>query len=52
MEVETEEIDILALLKNLDQLVKLVLLNSELVLVESGSHVFVRMCIDIRIDPD
>ena len=50
MEMQANEIDVLAFLYELYQLVELVIGDSELVFVESCGNVFVRMCVNVRID--
>ena len=52
MEMKTYEIDMLALLQYLYQLVELMLGDSELVLIESCGHVLVCVGVDVRIDSD
>ena len=52
MEMQTEEVDVFAFLDNLYQLFELVLRDSELVLIQSCSDVFMCVRVDIRIDSD
>ena len=52
MEMKTEEIYVFALLQEFDELVELVIGDSELVFIKSGSDIFMSMGIDVWIDSD
>ena len=48
--MQADEVDVLALLQHVNEFVELVLGDSELVFIKSGSYILVCMGIDIRID--
>jgi hypothetical protein len=50
--MQTDEVDVLALLEDVDELVELMLRDAELVLVETCGHILVGMCVNVRVDAD
>ena len=48
--MQADEVDMLALLQHFDELVELMLRDSELVFIQTCCHILVSVCIDVWVD--